>query len=256
VPRHGCGTSSRSSSSRPATPNRSVTGQGCPKVIIVEWMRRFRLDLCLTRCSRKRACSHSHRTLGSASQIAGTRSRCESTARTCASIVSVLHANGARPLTFCASAIDTSQPSRSKLSCTNRAPVIDSITPRTARRTARSARPGRAAHRRRAARPSARRPHPLVDQADVEPLATELQSSVQHENGPPRARSSVNTRSVSPGRPSLTAVRAKHEPRPDDLDEECSGKGCGARLAERARRRDPNRQAALPRQSATTQRLV
>src|SRR3954449_6204521 len=31
VERHGCGTSKRSSSSRPATPNRSVTGQGVPE---------------------------------------------------------------------------------------------------------------------------------------------------------------------------------------------------------------------------------
>ena len=35
VPRHGCGTSRRSSSSRPATPNGSVTGHGCPKEISV-----------------------------------------------------------------------------------------------------------------------------------------------------------------------------------------------------------------------------
>jgi hypothetical protein len=31
----------------------------------------------------------------------------------------------------------------------------------------------------------------LVDQADIEPLAAQIQTSVQHENGPPRARSSV-----------------------------------------------------------------
>jgi hypothetical protein len=40
---------------------------------------------------------------------------------------SVLQANGARPLTFCASAISTAQPQRSSVSCTNRAPFIDSI---------------------------------------------------------------------------------------------------------------------------------
>jgi hypothetical protein len=45
---------------------------------------------------------------------------------------SVLHANGASPLTFAASAINTSQPSSSKRSWTNRDPVIDSITPGTA----------------------------------------------------------------------------------------------------------------------------
>jgi hypothetical protein len=48
------------------------------------------------------------------------------------SILSVLHANGANPLTLTASAISTSQPCPSSRSCTNRAPFIDSITPRTA----------------------------------------------------------------------------------------------------------------------------
>jgi hypothetical protein len=52
-------------------------------------------------------------------------------ANTRASILSVLHASGARPLTFCASATSTSQPSSSSVSCTNRAPFIDSITART-----------------------------------------------------------------------------------------------------------------------------
>src|SRR5829696_7386241 len=51
--------------------------------------------------------------------------------QTRASILSVLHANGARPLTLCASAISTSQPCRSSVSWTKRAPVIDSTTPRT-----------------------------------------------------------------------------------------------------------------------------
>jgi hypothetical protein len=39
--RHGSGISKRSSSSRPASPNKSETGQGCPKVISVAWMRFF-----------------------------------------------------------------------------------------------------------------------------------------------------------------------------------------------------------------------
>ena len=47
---------------------------------------------------------------GSGSQIAGTRSRWERTARTRASIRSVFTASGASPLTFWASAISTSQP--------------------------------------------------------------------------------------------------------------------------------------------------
>jgi hypothetical protein len=46
----------------------------------------------LTRCNRKRAGSRSRQMLGSGSQIAGTRSRQESSASTLASILSVLHA--------------------------------------------------------------------------------------------------------------------------------------------------------------------
>ena len=44
---------------------------------------------------------------------------------------SVLHANGAIPFARCASAIRTSQPASSSWSCTNRAPVIDSIAAST-----------------------------------------------------------------------------------------------------------------------------
>ena len=209
VPRHGCGMSRRSSSSRPATPNRSVTGHGCPKEISVAWMRCLSIERCLTRCIRKRACSRSRRTRGSGSQMSGTRSRCESTASTRASILSVLHASGARPLTLAASAISTSQPSASRRSCTNRAPVIDSIT--------RPHRPLVTPHPARQAKQAVgigRRRELLDDlasrrqQADIDLAATQIQSSVQHERGPPRARSSVNTRSVPPGRPSFMAVQS------------------------------------------------
>src|SRR6059036_776533 len=48
--------------------------------------------------------------MGSGSQIAGTRSRRVSSVSTQASIRSVLQANGARPFTFCTSAISTCQP--------------------------------------------------------------------------------------------------------------------------------------------------
>jgi len=48
-------------------------------------------------------------------------------ARTHASILSVLQASGARPFTFCASAISTSHPMSSRLSWTKRAPFIDSM---------------------------------------------------------------------------------------------------------------------------------
>jgi hypothetical protein len=75
--------------------------------------------------------SRSRRTRGPGSQISGTRSRADNVANTLPSMRSVLHANGANPLTFVASAINTSQPCSSRRSCTNRAPFIDSITPRT-----------------------------------------------------------------------------------------------------------------------------
>jgi hypothetical protein len=39
LPRQGSGTRRRSSSRRPSTPNRSVTGQGLAKLIRVEWIR-------------------------------------------------------------------------------------------------------------------------------------------------------------------------------------------------------------------------
>jgi hypothetical protein len=52
-----------------------------------------------TRGRPTRASSRSRRLCGSGSQIAGTRSRHDSSASTRASILSVLHANGARPLT-------------------------------------------------------------------------------------------------------------------------------------------------------------
>jgi hypothetical protein len=53
-------------------------------------------------------------------QIAGTSSRRASSASTQASIRSVLQASGARPFTFCASAISTCHPASSSRSCTKR----------------------------------------------------------------------------------------------------------------------------------------
>ena len=90
-------------------------------------MRFFNAVRWRTRCSRQRARSRSARTAGVGSQIAGTRSRRDSSASTQASILSVLQASGASPLTFWASAISTCQPAISSWSCTNRAPFIDSI---------------------------------------------------------------------------------------------------------------------------------
>jgi hypothetical protein len=94
-------------------------------------MRCLSIERCLTRCRRKRASSRSSRMRGSGSQIAGTKSRWLSVASTRESILSVLQANGARPFTFLASAISTSQPSCSSVSWTSLAPVIDSTTAQT-----------------------------------------------------------------------------------------------------------------------------
>ncbi len=83
----------------------------------------------LHQMQRNRARSRSARTVGVGSQIAGTRSRRDNSASTNASIRSVLHANGANPLTFTASAISTSQPASSRVSCTTRAPSLTRSPP-------------------------------------------------------------------------------------------------------------------------------
>jgi hypothetical protein len=127
VPAHGSGSSSRSSSCRPPGPNRSAVGHGRPKANSVACTRFFSAVRCRTRCNRKRARSRSARTPGVGSQTAGTSSRRHSSASTHASIRSVLHASGANPLTFCASAICTCQPRSSSWSWTNRAPFIDQV---------------------------------------------------------------------------------------------------------------------------------
>jgi hypothetical protein len=66
----------------------------------VAWIRFFNAVRWRTRCSRQRARSRSARTVGVGSQIAGTRSRRDSSANTQESILSVLQASGASPLTF------------------------------------------------------------------------------------------------------------------------------------------------------------
>ena len=71
IERQGSGTSIRASSSRPATPKRSATGTGWPKVMSVAWMRFFKAVRWRTRWRRKRARSRSARTVGSGSQIVG-----------------------------------------------------------------------------------------------------------------------------------------------------------------------------------------
>ena len=96
--------------------------------------------------------------------------------------MSVLQASGARPLTFWASAISTAQPCCSRVSWTNRAPVIDSITAHTGSPWTSLDPAGE-----RPQRVGVGRDGELVEmlsligeQADVEPLSTEIQSSVQH----------------------------------------------------------------------------
>jgi hypothetical protein len=53
LPRHGSGTSSRSSNFRRSTPNRSVTGHGRPTLIRVEWIRCLSIDLVLDQVKAK-----------------------------------------------------------------------------------------------------------------------------------------------------------------------------------------------------------
>src|SRR5215218_9641362 len=131
VPAHGSGSLSRSRSCRPPDPTRSLVGHGRPNASSVACTRFLSATRWRTRCSRHRARSRSARTSGVGSQIAGTSSRRLSSASTQASIRSVLHANGARPLTFWASAPWTCPPASSSWSCTNRAPFIDSIAAAT-----------------------------------------------------------------------------------------------------------------------------
>ena len=147
------------------------TGHGCPKAISVAWMRFFSVVRCRTRCSRKRASSRSRRIDGSGSQIAGTRSRADSSASTRASILSVLHASGASPLTF-GRVGDQHLP----------AVLLEACRARTARRSSTrspprtgppciAARPrGRAARRRPAARPHSSTNSPAADSRQTSTL--------------------------------------------------------------------------------------
>jgi hypothetical protein len=181
VPAHGSGSPSRSRSCRPPGPNRSLVGHGRPNASSVACTRFLSATRWRTRCSRHRARSRSARTCGSGSQIAGTSSRRDSSARTQASIQSVLQASGAKPLTFWASAIWTSQPASSSWSWTNRAPFID---------------PGRRHHRLPQPRRLTGQPmqpvriwrcrgdqHPLtclVHHMHIQPVARQVQPCVQH----------------------------------------------------------------------------
>jgi hypothetical protein len=67
-PRHGSETARLSSSSRPATPNRSDIGHDLPNAVNIEWMRFFKLVRRRTRCRRDLASSRSRRISGSAAR--------------------------------------------------------------------------------------------------------------------------------------------------------------------------------------------
>jgi hypothetical protein len=139
--------------------------------------------LCLTRCRRKRASSRSPADLGIGKpdrrhQVPPPQSRESRASRSCPSCRQA--APG--PLTFCASAISTDQPSASSVSWTILAPVIDSTTAETGSRV----------HLVDPARQPAQRIHvgrhgepvePLsriAEQTDVELLPAQIESSVQH----------------------------------------------------------------------------
>ena len=190
-PRHGVddGEASRVPVAEPDAPvtgrNRSETGQGLPWVSSTACTRCLRLERWRTRCRRQRARSRSARTSGSGSQMAGTRSRRASSASTQASMRSVA-GEGRQPFHFCASAISTCQPASSSSSCTKRAPFIDSIAARTGCAVPNDALAQAAQSisiRRSGATFDCRTL--AVEQVEVETLATEIQSGVQHCNGPP-----------------------------------------------------------------------
>ena len=137
--------------------------------------------------------------LGVGSQIAGTRSRNDSSASTRASILSVLHASGASPLTRCASAISTSQPYLHEL-VVHEASAVHRLH--------------HAPHRLVIDRDASRQPVQAVavrrrrevidqlamigDQADVNPPATQSKPTCNIEDGPPLSSLLGDSRSVSP----------------------------------------------------------
>jgi hypothetical protein len=135
------------------------------------------------------------------SQIAGTRSRRDSSASTQASILSVLQANGARPLTFCAVG-DLDLPAR-QLQLVMHEPGAVHRLDRRMDRAAEPAdpvgqhrQPG-AVRRGRGHRQSCAR---LVHHVNIQPRSTQVQPHVHHDNRPPSDTLSLSVpRGEAPG---------------------------------------------------------
>jgi hypothetical protein len=134
---------------------------------------------------RKRASSRSRRIVGSGSQIAGTKSRCESTASTRASILSVVHANGASPVDLLR-VRDQHLPTKLLQRVVHEPRPVHRLDHRPHPR--RGNPPGEMAQPVRVRRGRKLRDQlpGIVDQAHVQSTSTQIQSSVQHEGGPPR----------------------------------------------------------------------
>ena len=148
----------------------------------VAWMRFFSAVRWRTRCSRKRARSRSARTPGVGSQISGTRSRRDSSARTLASILSVLAASGASPLTLTASPIATSsRPARAGRGRSGR-PSSTRSPPSPADRLRPPGGPARPGRRRPGPRGHRERRTCLVHDMHIQTGPAQVQPNVQHED--------------------------------------------------------------------------
>jgi hypothetical protein len=168
--------------------------------------RCFKLERWRTSCKRQRARSRSARTRGSGSQIPGTRSRRASSASTQASIRSVVHARGAKALHLLRLG-DLDLPTHELEPIAHQARPIHRLDRGADRRTQTLkalAQPSQTVNiRRRGA--DVNRCTVVVEQVEVQTLATEIQTGVQHRSGPPLRQLPVTNRSVSPGRPLFMA---------------------------------------------------
>ena len=194
-----------------------------PHWVSTPWIRLRAIVRMRTRCMRRLSRSRSARSSSDGSHTAGTRSRRHNSASTRASTLSVLHANGARPLTLRASATSTRQPAAEG----DRGPKPrHSSSPR---RRERSARPRARAWQARPRRParvprrrSGRLAHRAPSGASIRPIDPEI----------PHARASLRGLSYRPmlvcsreallhdGRPSVMtfhATKRRHGGRPRPL---------------------------------------
>ena len=201
-PRHGSGTSSRSSSLRPSTPNRSVTGQGRPKLIRrrVDPVLQHRAVLDQVKAKAGQLALLSNPGVGKPDrrhQVAVAERRPGPGSRSCRSCRPA--APGPSPSGRRRSR--PSQPSASSVSWTRRAPVIDSID---ARRPARGGPPrfgGRAssASRRRVARRAGLGALPVSESRQTSTFfRLRSNPACNIEVGPPLSSLLGDSRSVSP----------------------------------------------------------